>query len=138
MTFLRFYIDVCRYFDYYIQRVSLVLTLKCETRISSPARLSLTRVNKKALKNKDSMSIAQSSPFDGGKVADVEICNFTAIPLEALLQACGYALPEQESLGLVADSIDSRFDSTIKLRSSQNKSRSESIAFVGCDRPPSP
>ena len=95
---------------------------------------SLTRVHVNLEKQGFSMSIAQSFPSDGGTVADVPITNFTAIQLEALLQACGYALREEESLyiGLIADLIDSLLDSRIidKLEF-RYESRSELIALAG-------
>ena len=80
------------------------------------------------------MSIAQSYPSDGGTVADVPITNFTVTQLEALIQACGYALREGESLyiGLITDLIDSLFDSKIidKLES-RFESRPELITLAG-------
>ena len=80
------------------------------------------------------MSIAQSSPFDGGTVADVPITDFSRTQLEALLQACGYALREKNTLyvGLVTDLIDYLFDLEIidKLEY-EPESRSELIALAG-------
>lgn len=65
-------------------------------------------------------------------IADVPITDFTTIQLEAVLEACGYALRKGDSLyvGLIAGLIDSLLDSKIvdKLEF-QHESRSELIAL---------